>query len=790
MKMMIIFSLMVFAALVLSTPAYAAPIINDVTFDPSSNLQINESVVIRVNCTDDVNPILNVYAQVVGEDGLTIPNPYFTLQGGLFTTTLNSFLFNNRPNNFLVNLTCKNSNSDSYNYVTNFSVSNFSSGINSISPGTIYLGDSNPITVNLLVKKNNNPLIDGVSFAITLNGTIVQAKGISYLPGSGWNLYLDRPSASGAYNLKVTAFYDRFNSTDSALIAVRDPVQFSIMSIDRTWVNPNDTIILQIQASDRDNPIGINSGNLAVQVGTTQANILSITPMSNYFNVAVQMPNIPSGVYTLTALLSYNGYNYPGISTVYYITPISGEITDDSGKGISVILRFLSGGIEKLKIYTDSNGDYSGSLPSGTYDLEVTFPQSTLYLESTTINSFNDPIKYFYSSDDLVPGIRNAGLFSYGIGLAYYQANIEAKYLEKNVINDNNIIVLKCSNWNSGRKICNDDWSEIGGNIDTIRNVVTLNTTSLSAFVIGERKSINVNYNLDSDNYYVSSPIKVNGIVKDSDGNVIPNATVNVKIKNFGTNAKTYSDSNGAFVIELKAPDQEGDYVLSLGAEKSPYISFNDSKSFQTLKSRTVEIAVPDTIKLKQGQNLTQEISIINTGQADLLNLSIFLSGIPSSYFNLTNFIDKLGRNEEDKIYAYFSIPEDAGIQTYSITLRVSNGEMSQEKIFGLTVVDKNSTISEATTAPSGQFILPKIDNNIVYLIVFAIACFSLAIFLKKTKIRKSKRNDITGFLSNVKDSLGNRKSSAAEKGSSNYRELILSQFPNSKDKDDYGKNN
>jgi hypothetical protein len=172
--------------------------------------------------------------------------------------------------------------------------------------------------------------------------------------------------------------------------------------------------------------------------------------------------------------------------------------------------------------------------------------------------------------------------------------------------------------------------------------------------------------------------------------------------------------------------------------------------------------------------------------------LNISLTGIPTNYFNLTNFIGRLNENEENKIFIYFSIPENAEKKTYGATLEVSNSEIKQERVFGFTVVDKNETVDIQST-PAGRFILPKLDSNSVYIIVFAVAVFSIAIFLKKMKIKKSKRSDIKDFLSDVKDSIRHRKTEMTTnlKNISDYRDLIKSEFPNAfKNKDKYGKNN
>lgn len=792
------FVLLAFAILILQRTVFASPVINNISFDPSPNIQLSESVNIIVNCTDNITDDINVYAQVTGS-GLIIPNPYFTRQGDLFVTTLGSYLFNNTPNNFSVNVSCEDSNGYD-NAIAYFSVFNFSNFINSISPSTIYLGDSSPIVVNVIVKNNNVMLGSGVNFTLTLDGNVITPKGVSYLSGIGWNLYLERPADSNpaVHSLQITASYDRFRNTQSTAFTVQNPIQFYIKSIDRSWVNPNDTINIQIQAFDRGGQIPINLYNPSVQVGSTPASIISITPMGNYFNIAAQMPTLSSGIYQLMVLLSYPNSTYPisNSTNIYYTVPISGKITDENGNGVSAQLRFLSSGVQTLKIYTDSNGAYTGNLPPGTYDVQATFSKSNFYLQEVPISSFNDPIKYFYSTDDVVPGIRNAGLFSYGIELSYVEANVEMNYDEGKVLNENDLTVFECPDWNSGRKVCNDQWSEVGSDIDTIGNLVTINSTSLSTFMVGERKTINANFNLDSQSYYTGSSIKVTGLLKDEDGDAVSNATVKLYVKNTPISVVVSSDNNGVFSFEFNAPGDEGNYTLVLSAEKSPYISFSGEKYFSTFKSREITIVTPDTIELKQGQNSTQEFSITNTGQADLSGLNVSLSGIPSSYYNMSDFIGRLRQNEEVKVYVQFSIPEDAKKQTYSASLEVLNTEIKQDKIFGFTIIGKNDTTEQATpTNPSGNFILPEINlsslnSSVVYIAIFAVICFSVAIILKKRKIRRAKRDDIKGFLFDVKDSLKKVKVETAPKPENNYKDLILKEFPNSISEDEYGKNN
>jgi hypothetical protein len=336
---------------------------------------------------------------------------------------------------------------------------------------------------------------------------------------------------------------------------------------------------------------------------------------------------------------------------------INGKFVDENDKAIPTRLSFFSNGIEKLRLYTDAAGSYSGSLPPGTYDIEIVFPQSTLRLYNVEIKSFEDPIRYYYFGSLDLEGINVAGLFVYEVALPYYKASIEMKYDEKNVANENLIKVYKCENWNSGKKECYGRWNEAIAIVDKIRNVVYVNTTSLSAYAIGTLKKLSIDFNLNKETFYLKDLVRLRGMVLDEYRNPVSNVSISMKIKNTNISAKTFSDNNGLFTLEFLSPEKEGNYSLILTAEKHPFLSFNSSFELKVVKSKEVSIVFPDTISLKQGDNLTQELSIVNIGQTELYNLNISLTGIPSEYYSLTQEIGKLEVGEERKIVIFFAVP-------------------------------------------------------------------------------------------------------------------------------------
>lgn len=751
MKKIFLFALAII--LILPNLALSSPVINEIKFSPSSEIWNEESLEMSVNCTGT-----SVKAVFVGNTGYTIYVENFTNESGLYKARIDPLYWKNRQETFDVTVNCSDENETVQN-TTSLKVSKFDVEISGIFPSTIYLGDT--IEIGVLVKRDDQAINSSdVKFNITLDGVAQQPEiRPPYDPYGGWIIFFNSSEIKnpiGTHELKINVAYDRVNSTVATSFTVNEPIQFSILSLSKSWVKPNDTITLTLQALDRGSIIPLTKENLAIWFDSTPADIVSISPSGNLFSVTILAPSLSSGSYTLKAFLSYQNYSYTSSSAIAYIVPISGKFVDENDKAVSTRLSFFSDGVEKLRLYTDAAGAYSGSLPPGTYDVEIAFPQSTLRLYDAEIESFEDPIRYYYFGSIDLEGINVAGLFVYEVALPYYQASIEMKYDEKNVVNENLIKVYKCESWNSGKKECYGRWSEVAASIDKIRNVVYVNTTSLSAYVIGTLKKLSIDFNLNKNVFYLKDLVKLRGMVVDEYRNPVSNASINMKIKNTNISAKTFSDENGLFTLEFLAPENEGNYSLILTAEKHPFLSFNSSFELKVVKSKEVSIVFPDTVRLKQGENLTQELSIVNTGQADLYNLNISLTGIPSEYYTLNEKIEKLEVGEKRKISIFFIVPKNASTGTLSATLKVFNDEVSKEKIFGFTILEENKTAETKplTTGLFGKIALPQISLEPVHILIFAVIAFSLAFLLKRRKIKAEERTEIKNSLLELKDYL------------------------------------
>jgi hypothetical protein len=281
-----------------STKAFAFPIIS---FDPSQDVLVREPLTIKVSCIDNESGNSNVSAEIMNEIKINKTLDY-NPQSQLYTTTIESLYF---PDNFNVTVFCiDNMGNQTFNS-TNFTVSNFTTSIVGISalstnPNTIYTTD--PIEIDVLVKKNGTLVTSGASFAVTLGGNQVTPEITpKYYTSKGWVIYLKPQSVSKTYDLRIDTSYGRFTDSQTASLIINNPIQFDITNIDKTWVKFNDTINLQIKALEYGALIPLTTSNLAIQVDSAQATITSITLASNYYNVAVLMPSLSSGSRILMA---------------------------------------------------------------------------------------------------------------------------------------------------------------------------------------------------------------------------------------------------------------------------------------------------------------------------------------------------------------------------------------------------------------------------------------------------------------------------------------------------------
>lgn len=745
MKKLLVFCL--FALLIFLNKAHAF----EVKLEPENVFCIDnkcDDLKILVNCSNG--------SEVSGRIEEPIQMGLSFVKDNLFKKEIPGYIFENalKPSQYKLNITCKNA-SGEFSNLYNFYVSTLEAKVESISPS--YLGDE-VTTLSVSVKKDSYTLTPDNQIGFSVKPLNLKSW---YFSSPFYTIILEVPKIIGTYNLEILANisvqgYKNKQIELEKTLEVKQPLELTL-TLDKKEFKPGDNIALTLSALEKGEQVLITKDYLTIQLGSTQIekDKINLYSSGSFFKAEFPAPDLPPGEYELAVTLNYKNYSVTQKKTIAYVLQVSGKIADLNNQGIAAEIKFLKDGQEK-KFTTDTSGYYSGFIIPGNYTLQITFPQSTLYLYDVSVNSFEDPIKYYFFDTD-VEGIKVAGLFVFEFKLLYTSAKILMKYDERKVANEKDLIVYKCDDFNPSNKICNSEWKKQVATIDNVGNLAILESSSLSAYAVGTRKSLVLDFALDKNSYGLKEMVKVRGLVKDESNNLISNALIKAS-GDFEINVSTYSDSSGIFYFEFFAPENEGFYNILISAEKGSYLAANKSFSFQVAKKREVSLVIPDTIRLLKGENRTITFSVINTGQADISNLNLTLTGLPDEYFEIQERIEIIKAGEKFDIPVTFTVPTSAAEGTLSLTFKVFSEEISKEGIIGLTIFSENAT---QTIMPSAIFSLPTLpitNTDIIYLSVFALVCISLAFVLKKSKKKFKEREKIKNLLSDIKMEIRRKK--------------------------------
>ena len=481
---------------------------------------------------------------------------------------------------------------------------------------------------------------------------------------------------------------------------------------------------MALKAEDKGSLIEISKNDLDVKIGNVGAPFdISMSGGLNIIKLSV--PQVNPGRYEAKLSLIRSGIVYADSFTLDYPVLANGKMID-KGKPVSAEIIFIAAGHERYKAYTDQEGVYNISVVPDAYDVKFVFPQSSIVLERGYTGSFNNPMKYSFFQTP-IGGVSNPKIFAYDVSIPFYRARIEMPYKNSDYKDESRIVALKCSNW--GESSCISSWVEIAAEIDSSSNTVVAYTDSFSAFAVGEKDSIKLTLSMPS-RYKAKDLAKIRGIASDLNGD--PVGGVNVTIKIGDLTAKTKSDENGVFLLEFVTPDVEGNYSVAMTGSKKPYSDYQLKSTVEIVRSKSISVLMPDSVKIAPGDNYTQEILVLNTGQADIEGIELDVVGINKNYFFILPLIEKLEAGGRKSLSMEFFVPSTATEGTVEGILKVSGGGIVEEKSFGFTITPK---IQEKIKSPAGLAIsLPSVDLNVLYLMVFAVASFSLAMLLRSRK--------------------------------------------------------
>ena len=431
--------------------------------------------------------------------------------------------------------------------------------------------------------------------------------------------------------------------------------------------------------------------------------------------IKAKLPQYEPGVYRLFLASNYmpsvSGVLAESKRPVKFILPFSGKIVDANNRAVGGKIRLTKDG-ETKEIMLGNMGEYFTPVLPGNYTMVLQFGALKATLKGVYIKSgINDAIRFdSFSGHEDIPGISVASLVVLEIAsdLEFSGADLQIYYNASKVADEQRIEVYTCHNWNFDRRLCSGEWERIDKPIiDTTTNMVQFNVSAFSAFVIGERKSLHFDANIVKKDYFMGDTIPISGKVLDSNGNPIEDASVYASLGSVNESAKT--DIGGFFTINLKAPMYEGSLKLTLRAEKDPFLPTESSVFIDLSRKTELSILSPETIDISEGKTNSVNITIENTGQTNLSDITVSIEGIPSEWYQLIpTTISAMNPKDSDKVTLKVLVP--AGYcssheckKFYLINVVAKSKETKIGTTTVLQFVENTSTAGdEETNTPTG----------------------------------------------------------------------------------------
>ncbi|MGC8993619.1 MAG: IPT/TIG domain-containing protein [Candidatus Aenigmatarchaeota archaeon] len=598
-------------------------------------------------------------------------------------------------------------------------------------PEKIYQ-DTN-IVLQFSLYENGNTVSNLDSLDIYIDGNKLTSLQYKYSVSDGkWIVPIGYLSV-GKHNINTSLIYKGVQITFSREINVYKNVK--IESLSTNYIYPNSSLTIYAKFFENGVQIIPDLNYLSVYIGNNNALITSIDQNS----ITILTPSLQPGTYSLRV----NYKNYYDDKTVYYVATIRGILLDENNKPIYTNFYFYKNSSEVARFSTDSSGNYKLSLPIDTYDLKIEFPQATLFLKDFIFENKDGLISYNYKDSLPIEGLKVYGFYFFEFSGTYSSVELHLKYKKQNVESEDKINVYVCEDWNFASNSCNSKWQEENFEIDKVNSKVILKLNHLSAFVLGRKSSLKVSCSPNKNSFFLNESLLVQCLVEDEDGNSINNAKVILDFDKKSYTSLTNNNGISTFSFDL---DKVGNFKIFAYAEKDPYLKGNTSFEISVEKRKEIFILFPETIRLERGKNTTIDFSIVNTGQAELSDITIYLQNLQIPYSFEKEYYQKILPGEKINNSITFFVPENYSLSTYPVKIYVSSKELEKSKDFAITIIESSKPI--AATGFSVKLPSIKISKEYVYLTIFAIFSFSFAYLLKKFKRRK-KRNfeDIFGLI-------------------------------------------
>ncbi len=546
-----------------------------------------------------------------------------------------------------------------------FTVSRLEANLTSL-PDMAYIDQG--IGLRASVKRDSGQAQDitsGVDFSVTLGGVSLDIEGTPYFYEGSWVITTEPPSGigQGSHLLMAKASHQGADASSEALIDVSEPLHFSIDSVSPDEVRGGENVTVGLSATYHGTDVLASSSIRAILDG--QSLNIKRTPSGFSF----QCPGLEPEPHELNVSLEHQGSQASGQRHLYYMIHAKSEIRNADNKGVSATLKF-HGQDRLLTARTNVNGAFSMDVPAGDYDIEMRFsPDIRATARGVELDGdAEDFVRFDTYSPKEVQGIRVARIFALEFTLPFGGMDITASYDASGIGDESGLEVLTCRQWNMDSRTCSGDWDDVDFSIDDVKNTVEFSVEHLSAFLVGEKADLDLDFTIDREEYMPGQDIRLRGLVEDGSGNPVSGALVSYSIEG-GRDGEARTNSNGVFSATFPAPGNGGDYEIVARVSRGLSGKDTESQVFSVMTIREVRIIPPVRAEVSEGSEARVESVLVNTGQEVLTDCIIEVSGLPGSWYSTEpKSVSALIPDEEKKVFLKIR-PEGAEEEVYTITL-------------------------------------------------------------------------------------------------------------------------
>ncbi len=478
-----------------------------------------------------------------------------------------------------------------------------------------------------------------------------------------------------------------------------------------------------------------------------------------YYVVPINILQQDPGNYELKIAVWYSGVGEVILpaADVRFVLAFQGQLVDSNGNVVSASI-VLKNNETEIPFTTDGTGKYNVPICADTYDIAMRFPEvwrvelSGVEICSNTIDSINYD---YFSGNPEIEGLTVAKLVVLEFGLPFEGAYLEIPYAGGAVEKEENIETYECTKWNFDTRKCYGEWREVPSVINIVRDLVSFKTNRLSAFVIGERRGLWLDAALDKEDYFAKERMTLTGKVVDTKSVDIVGVDIYFTVDGTDISGKTTSGDGGIFTAILSAPDDGGTYNIIANAKKSPYISHNMTYKFEVTRKKEVNLQVPETVDIKLNESSTVKLTVFNTGQTELTNVKLSISGLKDTWYKLEPAIfESIPAGERKNVDLNVHIPaEDCESgnceKYYFVNVDFKSNEIAEKTAF-TAKIKTNESFEESVSEPgeAQSFTLPDMTGFVslasagktnMYLSLFFIVAAFVVITIKKRQRRAGK---------------------------------------------------